>query len=73
MSAGGSEEEGHRLPAMAGSAPDCALAGMVDRLLARGAVVRGELWLSVAGVDLVFVGVDLVLASGDLMRGSRDG
>lgn len=56
-------------------APDTALAScdtrlvdVVDRLLDRGVVIRGELWLTVAGVELVFVGADLVLASPDTMR-----
>ncbi|MEE4117749.1 MAG: gas vesicle protein [Paracoccaceae bacterium] len=56
-------------------APDAALAScdtrlvdVVDRLLDRGVVIRGELWLTVAGVELVFVGADLVLASPDTMR-----
>ncbi|RDC73190.1 gas vesicle protein [Rhodovulum sp. 12E13] len=59
-------------------APDTALAScdtrlvdVVDRLLDRGVVIRGELWLTVAGVDLVFVGADLVLASPDTMRRTR--
>ena len=47
---------------------DARLVDVVDRLLDRGVVVRGELWLTVAGVDLVFLGVDLVLASPDTMR-----
>ncbi|MEM9428756.1 MAG: gas vesicle protein [Pseudomonadota bacterium] len=44
-----------------GSAP--ALVDVVDRLLARGVVLRGELWLSVADVDLVFVGLHVVLSA----------
>ena len=47
---------------------DTTLAEVLDRLLDHGVVVRGELWLSVAGVDLVFVGADLVLANPDRMR-----
>ncbi|MEM8595047.1 MAG: gas vesicle protein, partial [Pseudomonadota bacterium] len=33
---------------------------VLDRLLDRGIVVRGELWLTVADVELVFIGADLV-------------
>jgi hypothetical protein len=47
---------------------DTRLVDVVDRLLDRGVVLRGELWLTVAGVDLVFVGADLVLAAPDTMR-----
>ncbi|MGF1444949.1 MAG: gas vesicle protein [Pikeienuella sp.] len=44
---------------------------VLDRLLDRGVVVRGEIWLTVADVDLVFIGADLVLASADRMRAGR--
>ncbi len=58
---------------VAGEIPESRLAEVVDRLLGRGAVIRGELWLTVADVELVFVGVDLVLASADRMRAAREG
>lgn len=35
----------------------------LDRLLHKGACVRGDLTLSVAGVDLVYVGLDVLVAS----------
>ena len=41
------------------------LVDVVDALLDCGVVLRGEVWLSVADVDLVFLGLDLVLASPD--------
>jgi hypothetical protein len=47
---------------------DTRLVDVVDRLLDRGIVIRGELWLTVAGIDLAFVGADLVLASPETMR-----
>lgn len=47
---------------------DSRLVDLVDGLLHHGVVVRGELWLTVADIDLVFLGVDLVLASPDKMR-----
>jgi len=37
------------------------LVDVVDSLLGHGVVLRGELWISVAEVDLVFIGLDLVL------------
>ncbi|PJI91429.1 gas vesicle protein GvpA/GvpJ/GvpM family [Yoonia maricola] len=47
---------------------DTALVDVVDGLLRHGVVIRGELWLTVADVDLVFLGLDLLLASPDKMR-----
>lgn len=44
---------------------DSCLVDLVDGLLDCGVVIRGELWLTVADIDLVFLGVDLVLASPD--------
>lgn len=44
---------------------DTRLVDVVDRLLDHGVVLRGELWLSVADVDLVYVGLDLVLTNPD--------
>jgi len=52
-------------------ATDGRLVDLVDGLLHHGVVIRGELWLSVADVDLVFLGLDLVLATPDKMRASR--
>ena len=54
-------------PSEALSANDTRLVDVVDRLLDHGVVVRGELWLTVADVDLLFIGVDLVLASPERM------
>ena len=58
--------------------PDEALGGgedrlvdLVDTLLESGVVLRGEVWLSVADVDLVFLGVDLILCSHDAIRPAR--
>ena len=50
------------------AATDSRLVDLVDGLLAHGVVIRGEAWLTVADIDLVFLGVDLVLASPDKMR-----
>ena len=44
------------------------LADLVDGLLDHGVVIRAELWLSVAEVDLVFLGADLVLTNPDQLR-----
>lgn len=47
---------------------DMALVDVVDGLLRHGVVIRGELWLTVADVDLVFLGLDLLLAAPDKIR-----
>ncbi|MBX6363257.1 MAG: gas vesicle protein [Gemmatimonadetes bacterium] len=39
------------------------LAELVNRVLDRGVVITGEVTISVAGVDLVFLGLDLLLTS----------
>lgn len=48
---------------------DSRLVDLVDGLLDCGVVIRGELWLTVADIDLVFLGVDLVLANPDRITG----
>jgi gas vesicle structural protein len=40
---------------------DATLVDLLDRVIGRGVVVTGDLVLSVAGVDLVYVGLRLVL------------
>lgn len=57
----------------AGQTGDTRLVEILDRLLDCGVVVRGELWLTVADVELVFIGADLVVASADRMRAVRAG
>lgn len=47
------------------------LVEVLDRLLDRGVVIRGEIWLTVADVELVFIGADLVVASAERMRAQR--
>jgi hypothetical protein len=46
------------------------LVELVDRLLHRGVVLTGEVTVSVAGVDLVYLGLSVVLASVDTIRRS---
>jgi hypothetical protein len=50
-----------RLPATAQQ--DVTLLELVDRVLNKGVVLTGDVTLSVAGVDLVYVGLRLLLAS----------
>lgn len=54
---------------------DLTLAELVNRVLDRGVVVTGEVTISVAGVDLVYLGLDLLLTSVEtaVQRRRRDG
>ena len=46
---------------------------VLDRVLNKGVVVAGEVTISVAGVDLVYLGLNLVLTSIETARGSLTG
>jgi hypothetical protein len=46
------------------------LCEVLDRVLNKGVVVAGEVTISVAGVDLVYLGLNLVLTSIETARGS---
>lgn len=48
------------------------LVDVLDRLLDRGVIVMGDLTISVADVDLLFVGLKVVLASADTMEDARE-
>ena len=50
------------------SAPPEPLVTVLDRLLDTGVVVDGQIVLTVAGVDLVFIGLRALLASTDTAR-----
>jgi gas vesicle structural protein len=41
----------------------------LDRILNKGAVIAGEVTISVANVDLIYLGLQVVLASVDTIRG----
>ena len=47
------------------------LSEVLDRVLAKGAVVTGEVVISVAGVDLIYLGVNVVLTSIDTARNCK--
>jgi hypothetical protein len=49
---------------------DATLVDLLDRVLERGVVVSGDVVLSVAGVDLVYLGLRLVLKSIDGNEGA---
>jgi len=45
---------------------------LLDRLLNKGAVVAGEVTISVANVDLIYLGLQLVITSIETGRSLRD-
>jgi hypothetical protein len=47
------------------SGEEVALVDLVDRLIDGGVVLTGDVLLSLAGVDLVYLGLRLVLAPAD--------
>ncbi|AWI83740.1 gas vesicle protein [Alloyangia pacifica] len=50
-------------PAAAARSDTPALVDLVDRVLDRGCVIEGELWLTVADVDLLYLGLKAVLTT----------
>ena len=46
----------------------CSLCEALDRILNKGAVVAGEVTISVAGIDLIYLGVQLLLTSVETAR-----
>jgi gas vesicle structural protein len=47
---------------------ELSLVELVNRVLDKGAVVSGDVTISVAGVDLIYVGLRLVVSSVEAMR-----
>jgi gas vesicle structural protein len=47
---------------------ELSLSELVNRVLDRGAVISGDVTISVGGVDLVYLGLRLVLSSAETMR-----
>lgn len=50
---------------------ELSLAELVNRVLDRGAVISGDVVISVGGVDLVYLGLRLVISSAETMREHR--
>jgi hypothetical protein len=55
------------------SGGDVALVELVNRVLDRGVVLSGDITISVADVDLLYVGLRLLLCSPDRLRNADDG
>jgi gas vesicle structural protein len=51
---------------------ETSLAELVNRVLDKGAVVSGEVVISVAGVDLIYLSLRLLLSSVEAMRGRHE-
>ena len=49
------------------------LSEVLDRVLNKGAVVSGEVVISVAGVDLLYLGLNVVLTSVETARKLKSG
>jgi len=47
------------------------LLDLLDRLLDKGIVIHGDLMISIADIDLIYVGLRLVIGSIDTIRGER--
>jgi hypothetical protein len=52
---------------------DVSLCEALDRILNKGAVLFGEVMISVADIDLVYLGLQVVLASVDTAQGFKPG
>jgi hypothetical protein len=50
---------------------DVSLCEALDRILNKGAVLFGEVMISVADIDLVYLGLQVILASMDTARGLK--
>jgi hypothetical protein len=52
---------------------EIALLELLDRLIDRGVMLKGDLTISIADVDLISVALDVVLASVERMRELESG
>ncbi|MCX5893998.1 MAG: gas vesicle protein [Deltaproteobacteria bacterium] len=52
---------------------EVSLCEVLDRILTKGAVIYGEVMLSVADVDLVYLGLQVILSSVETARGLQPG
>lgn len=52
---------------------EMSLLELLDRLLDKGIVIHGDLMISIADIDLIYVGLRLVIGSIDAINGERKG
>lgn len=57
------ETEGNLVIASGEADDDLTLLDVLDHVLNKGVMIRGNLIISLAGVDLVYVGLDVLLTS----------
>lgn len=50
---------------------DMTLLELLDRLLDKGIVIHGDLIISIADIDLIYLGLRLVIGSVDTINGER--
>lgn len=50
---------------------DITLLELLDRLLDKGIVIVGELVISIANVDLIYVGLKLLISSVETLEGDK--
>jgi hypothetical protein len=53
-------------------AREVSLCGLLDRVLNRGAVLTGELTISVANIELLYIGLSLVISSVQTLMDAMD-
>jgi hypothetical protein len=56
-----------------GSQRQVSLSEVLDRVLTKGAVITGEVVITLAGVDLVYLGINVVLTSVDTALNGKEG
>jgi len=47
------------------------LLDLLDRLLDKGIVIHGDIMISIADIDLIYIGLRLVISSVDAINGER--
>lgn len=59
---------GHERKLRLGAAERISLCEALDRVLNKGVVIRGDITISVAEVDLIYLGLNLLVASTEALR-----
>jgi len=52
---------------------EMSLLELLDRLLDKGIVIHGDLMISIADIDLIYLGLRLVIGSVDTIKGDKKG
>ncbi|MPM42501.1 Gas vesicle structural protein [bioreactor metagenome] len=52
---------------------EMSLLELLDRLLDKGIVIHGDLMISIADIDLLYLGLRLVIGSVDAVNGTKKG